>query len=154
MGPGTSTASASAAAAAGGSSRVVGGYLAGLCQLLLQLLGACCCQEEVHSSTDQAQAASGTEATGQQHQQQQQQQVDVHKLALQLLAGTAALLLHWPAVKSQQERCTLAGLWRNCLLVNAQARGGSVGRAGLQAAVQQLLARMPGGTVGARDAAA
>jgi hypothetical protein len=68
---------------------------------------------------------------------------------LQLLAGTAALLLHWPADRPQQERCTYAGLWRNCLRVSAQARSGgsSSSRVGLQATVQQLLARMPAGAV-------
>jgi hypothetical protein len=43
----TDTAAAAAAAGGGGSSRDIGGYLAGLCQLLLQLLGECCCKQQV-----------------------------------------------------------------------------------------------------------
>jgi hypothetical protein len=158
-GPGCSTLSAAAAAAAGsgGSSRGVGRYLAGLCQLLLQLLGVCCCQDvqSCSAAAGETQAAVSGSAVTTDQQQQLGQQVDLQKLALQLLAGNAALLLHWPVDRPQQERCTYAGLWRNCLRVNAQARSGSSSsssRVGLQAAVQQLLARMPAGAVGLSSA--
>jgi hypothetical protein len=41
--------SSAAAAVAAGTSRGIGGYLAGLCQLLLQLLGACC--QRLHAAS-------------------------------------------------------------------------------------------------------
>jgi hypothetical protein len=44
---GEPTDTAAAAAGDASSSRDVGGYLAGLCQLLLQLLAECCCKQQV-----------------------------------------------------------------------------------------------------------
>lgn len=125
---------------AAGGSRAVGGYLAGLCQLLLQLLGACCAQALPNSAEGSAPDAHldvpqqmGTDGDSSSSAALLQQ------LAGDLLGGTAVLLLvQWPA-DGLQERCTLAGLWRSCMWVNLQrCRDSKAGMGSVVRQVQQL----------------
>jgi hypothetical protein len=106
---------AAAAAAGDDSSRGIGGYLAGLCQLLLHVLAECC--------KNAAAAAAGNPADGAVQAGVVHLQQPLQAIAGDLLAGTAALLLkdstsigtHPQQQQQQQQRCALAGLWRNCL---------------------------------------
>jgi hypothetical protein len=119
------TATAAAAAAAGGD-RGIGGFLAGLCQLLLQLLGECCKQAAAAAAEGNPTAAA--------------MQAGLQKLARDLLGGTAAFLLSEAGVK-QQQRCVLAGLWRNCFWVSLQSfKAGKGQLESLAAKVRQLRA--------------
>lgn len=78
----------------------------------------------------------------------------LQQLAEDLLAGTAALLLHplqgaGTDVQQQQERCTAARLWRDCLQYNLRrCMGGFAGvdvvTGHVKQRVQQLVARLPG----------
>jgi hypothetical protein len=115
---------AAGAAGAAGTSRGIGGYLAGLCQLLLQLLGACC---------KQLAAAGANSEAG---------HMPMLQLAGDLLDGTSALLLHTTngRQQQQQQRCTHAGLWRRRLLVNLQRCQAGMGS--VEVVAQQVCSAM------------
>jgi hypothetical protein len=124
---------AAAVAAADGDG--TGGSMAGLCQLLLQLLAECCKHAVDADANEDAEGVDMQPDNG--GPRSSSSSSVLQQLAGDLLAGTAALLLHWPRDELEQQRLK-ARMWRSCLQYNLQrCRDGVVGVEGVVAHVQQ-----------------
>jgi hypothetical protein len=126
-----------AAAAADGAGTE--GSVVGLCPLLLQLLAECCKHAPAADGNENAEAVNlQAEFGGPSSNSSSSSNSSVlQQLAGDLLAGTAALLLHWPRDREEQQRLK-ARMWRSCLQYNLQrCRDGVVDLAVVLEHVQQ-----------------
>jgi hypothetical protein len=112
--------------------------MAGLCQLLLQLLAECCKQALAAAASENAEGVPvQANKRGPGTTSSSSSSSVVQQLAGHLLAGTAALLLHWPGGRAEQQRLK-ARMWRSCLQYNLQrCRDGVVGLTVVAGHVQQ-----------------